>query len=93
MGREMMNEPLAGLPFAAIDFESAGSAPGETDQPVQIGIVRVENLFAEELCCFDSYIACNITGYYNFPFLKHRKYGRLFHFLQSLYLESYRKYD
>lgn len=59
MGREMMNEPLAGLPFAAIDFESAGSAPGETDQPVQIGIVRVENLFAEELCCFDSYIACN----------------------------------
>ncbi len=50
------HQPLAGLPFAAIDFESAGAAPGETDQPVQVGIVRVESLFAEP-CCWTSYIA------------------------------------
>lgn len=58
MGAEMMHTPLAQLPFAAIDFESAGSAPGETDQPVQVGIVRVEKLFDTEVCCFVSYIAC-----------------------------------
>jgi len=28
--------------FAAIDFESAGSAPGRTDEPVQIAIVHME---------------------------------------------------
>ncbi len=49
--------PLAELPFAAIDFESAGAAPGETDHPVQVGIVRVESLFAEPRC-WVSYIAC-----------------------------------
>ncbi len=49
--------PLARLPFAAIDFESAGAAPGETDQPVQVGIVRVENLF-DTPRCWVSYIAC-----------------------------------
>lgn len=59
MGNEMMHSPLARLPFAAIDFESAGSAPGETDQPVQVGIVRVESLFATEHRLFDSYIACD----------------------------------
>ncbi len=57
MGSQLMNCPLAQLPVAAIDFESAGAAPGETDQPVQIGIVRVDSLFgAEEI--FTSYIAC-----------------------------------
>ncbi len=49
--------PLARLPFAAIDFESAGAAPGETDQPVQVGIVRVESLF-DTPRCWVSYIAC-----------------------------------
>ncbi len=49
--------PLAQLPFAAIDFESAGAAPGETDQPVQVGIVRVNSLFAPARC-WTSYIAC-----------------------------------
>lgn len=58
MGAEMMQTPLAQLPFAAIDFESAGSAPGETDQPVQVGIIRAENLFADDVSSFDSYIAC-----------------------------------
>ena len=38
---------LEDLCWAAIDFESAGTAPGETDCPVQIGIVRVERLFSE----------------------------------------------
>ena len=28
------------VPFAAIDFESAGTAPGQTDEPVQIAIVH-----------------------------------------------------
>ncbi len=49
--------PLAQLPFAAIDFESAGAAPGETDQPVQVGIVRVDSLFGEPRC-WTSYISC-----------------------------------
>lgn len=58
MGSQLMDCPLAQLPIAAIDFESAGAAPGETDQPVQIGIVRVEKLFdSEEIFC--SYIACH----------------------------------
>ena len=58
MGSQLMDCPLAQLPLAAIDFESAGAAPGETDQPVQVGIVRVNSLFGEEEI-FTSYIACN----------------------------------
>lgn len=57
MGKEVTGQPLSGLPIAAIDFESAGAAPGETDQPVQVGIVRAATLFGEEEC-FVSYIAC-----------------------------------
>lgn len=58
MGKELMHTPLWDLPVAAIDFESAGAAPGETDCPVQVGVVRVERLFgAEESFC--SYIAPN----------------------------------
>lgn len=57
MGSQLMNTPLGQLPVAAIDFESAGAAPGETDCPVQIGIVRAESLFAEPEC-FTSYIHC-----------------------------------
>lgn len=30
---------LSTLPFAAIDFESAGTAAGKTDEPVQVGVV------------------------------------------------------
>lgn len=58
MGSQLMDCPLAQLPIAAIDFESAGAAPGETDQPVQVGIVRVNSLFGEEEI-FTSYIACD----------------------------------
>ncbi len=43
----MRCDSLSRLTFAAVDFESAGAAPGETDQPVQIGVVRVDGLFAE----------------------------------------------
>lgn len=50
-------EPMGRLSYAAIDFESAGAAPGETDLPVQIGIVRVDSLFGKEEC-FTSYLAC-----------------------------------
>ncbi len=50
---------LENLSWAAIDFESAGTAPGETDCPVQIGIVRVEHLFSETPRLFTSYIACH----------------------------------
>lgn len=57
MGEELMQLPLTQLPCAAIDFESAGTAPGETDSPVQVGIVRVRTLF-DEPECFTSYIAC-----------------------------------
>lgn len=59
MGQEILNTPLTSLPFAAIDFESAGAAPGETDQPVQVGIVRIERLFSEEIRTFTSYISCD----------------------------------
>lgn len=54
--RAMLNAPLSRLTFAAIDFESAGAAPGETDQPVQVGIVRAEGLFAEPKC-WSSYLS------------------------------------
>ncbi|MCC8021566.1 MAG: 3'-5' exonuclease [Akkermansia sp.] len=53
----MMNgTPLSRCAFAAIDFESAGAAPGETDQPVQIGVVRVEGLFGAPRL-WDSYLS------------------------------------
>lgn len=57
MGSAVRDTALAQLPVAAIDFESAGAAPGETDCPVQIGIVRVNNLFGEAET-FTSYIRC-----------------------------------
>jgi DNA polymerase III epsilon subunit-like protein len=39
--------------FAAIDFESAGSAPGRTDEPVQIAIAHlVGNVITESLCSY-----------------------------------------
>lgn len=49
---------LGQLAYAAIDFESAGAAPGETDYPVQIGIVRSRSLLDPQPECFTSYIAC-----------------------------------
>lgn len=58
MVREILDTPLAQLPWAAIDFESAGAAPGETDQPIQVGIVRVASLFGPEEV-YTSYIACD----------------------------------
>ena len=54
----VLSTALEDLCWAAIDFESAGTAPGETDCPVQIGIVRVENLFSPSPQLFTSYIAC-----------------------------------
>ena len=59
MGEGLMQTPMGQIPCAAIDFESAGAAPGETDCPVQIGIVRVASLFSEQPECFCSYIACD----------------------------------
>lgn len=54
---EIRQAKLADLSFAAIDFESAGAAVGETDQAVQVGIVRVNGLFGvEEHYCH--YLAC-----------------------------------
>ena len=38
---------IGALRFAAIDFESAGAARGETDQPVQIGIAACPSLEGE----------------------------------------------
>ena len=37
---------IGSLRFAAIDFESAGAARGDTDQPVQIGIAACSSLVA-----------------------------------------------
>lgn len=47
---------IGALRFAAIDFESAGAAPGDTDQPVQIGIAVCASL-GEEPELWTSYIA------------------------------------
>lgn len=55
----MKHTALQDLSWAAIDFESAGTVPGETDCPVQVGIVRVEKLFSDEPRLFTSYIACH----------------------------------
>ena len=55
----MIHQALEDLSWAAIDFESAGTAPGETDCPVQIGIVRVNGLFSDTPTLYTSYIACN----------------------------------
>lgn len=49
--------PIGRLPFAAIDFESSGALLGETDLPIQIGVVRVDSLFGKEEC-FVSCLAC-----------------------------------
>lgn len=49
--------PIASFEFAAIDFESAGTLPGETDCPVQVGI----STWSPQLGILDnwsSYIAC-----------------------------------
>lgn len=58
MDRQVMQIPVAELSYAAIDFESAGAAPGETDCPVQVGIVRAESLFDPAPERFCTYIAC-----------------------------------
>ena len=58
MGAAVLREPISRLAFAAIDFESAGAAPGETDQPIQVGIVRVESLFGSPEELFTTYISC-----------------------------------
>ena len=39
-----LSDTIGGLRFAAIDFESAGAARGQTDQPVQIGIAACSRL-------------------------------------------------
>lgn len=54
---ELLSRPLGSLCFAAIDFESAGSAPGETDCPVQVGIVRTEQGLFGPCETWVSYIA------------------------------------
>lgn len=43
--------------FAAIDFESAGTAPGRTDHPIQVGISQW-SLAQGWIEDWDSYIAC-----------------------------------
>lgn len=40
--------------FAAIDFESAGSAPGRTDEPVQIAVVHMDGLLVRAI--LNSYV-------------------------------------
>lgn len=57
MDRKIIDHPIGQLPFAAIDFESAGSLPGETDHPIQVGIARVNSLL-EEPELFTTYLAC-----------------------------------
>ncbi len=54
----VMTRPLRELRYAAIDFESAGVHPGETDQPVQVGIVTADELNGD-MQHYMSYLACD----------------------------------
>jgi len=45
---------IAETRFAAIDFESAGSAPGRTDEPVQVAVVHLEGSGIRQ--ALDSYV-------------------------------------
>lgn len=49
---------IAEIEFAAVDFESAGSGPGRTDHPVQIGMGIMRDLVIKPEDFFTSYIAC-----------------------------------
>ncbi len=49
--------PLREAAWAALDFESAGVAPGRTDEPVQVGIVGWTGADAAGAESFRSYIA------------------------------------
>lgn len=44
--------------FVAIDFESAGTARGETDVPVQIGLACMAGLEIQAASLFRSHLAC-----------------------------------
>ena len=57
MDVQMTERPIAELPYAAIDFESAGAAPGETDLPIQVGMLCAPSLFAP-VEFFTTYLAC-----------------------------------
>jgi DNA polymerase III subunit epsilon len=46
--------------FCAIDFESAGNAPGRTDHPVQVGMARGTHSAPEDVC-FTSYLSCPVS--------------------------------
>ena len=52
-----MTASVENTPFAAIDFESAGTLPGATDVPVQIGIAHMEGTRIEPASFFRSYIS------------------------------------
>ncbi len=54
----VMKRPLITLAYAAIDFETAGVLAGETDQPVQLGIVSVDELYGS-MQHYMSYLACD----------------------------------
>jgi DNA polymerase-3 subunit epsilon len=56
MAIDISTQRIADCHFAGIDFESAGSAPGETDQPVQIGIANVD-FWDNRPRLWESYIA------------------------------------
>ncbi len=49
-----LSRPCSELTFSAIDFESAGAVPGDTDVPVQVGIAVERRGSAPEF--WDSYI-------------------------------------
>lgn len=52
----LLDTPLREVAWAAIDFESTGSAPGQTDEPVQIGIAVMTGNSGSPQDCFRSYV-------------------------------------
>ncbi|MEO8206856.1 MAG: 3'-5' exonuclease [Chthoniobacterales bacterium] len=52
----MQHRSIRETRFAAIDFESAGAAAGQTDIPIQVGIAVMENGIISETTFFRSYL-------------------------------------
>ncbi len=59
MNRVTSESIIADVEFAAIDFESAGVAPGDTDSPVQVGLAVLRDGKIESASFFRSFIAAN----------------------------------
>ena len=54
-----LSTPIDEVPFTAIDFESAGSMPGATDVPIQVGMAALVGSDVPKDSLFVSYLAAD----------------------------------